>query len=175
MNEYYGRDYLVPCDFTGYGYDARATRVVDCILAVCTPPANNNKYQKRSGAKATKKLEQLESVGHELNPKEATVFRALSARANYLAQDRVDIAYNSKELCREFAVPNKRSYNHFKRLVRYLVAHPRLVYHYPWQTKPAGIQVYVDTDFAGCKATRRSTNGGVAMHGSRAVKHWSKS
>ena len=143
------------------------------ILAVRTFPANKNKYQKRSGAEATKKLEQLESVGHELNPKEATVFRALSARANYLARDRVDIAYNSKELCRDFAVPNQRSYNKLKRLVRHLVANPRLVYHYPWQDKPSGIKVYVDTDFAGCKATRRRTSGGVAMHGVHAVKHWS--
>ena len=85
--------------------------MVDWIFAVRTPPADKNKYQKRSGAKATKKLEQLESVGHEVNPKEATVFRAHSARANYLAQDRVDIAYGHEELCREFAVPNKRSYN----------------------------------------------------------------
>ena len=99
------------------------------FFAVRTPPANKNKFQKKSGAKATKKLEQLESVGHELNPKEATVFRALSARANYLAQDRVDIAYSSKELCREFAVPNQRSYNKLKRLVRYLVAHPSREHH----------------------------------------------
>ena len=96
LNGYDGQDYLEAYDFTGYGYNAQVTRVVDLILAVRTPPANKNKYQKRSGAKATKKLEQLESVGHELNPKEATVFRALSARANYLAQDRVDIAYSSK-------------------------------------------------------------------------------
>ena len=100
LNGYYGQDYLEAYDFTGYGYNAQVTRVVDFFRAVRTPPANNNKYQKRSGAKATKKLEQLESVGHELNPKEATVFRALSARANYLAQDRVDIAYSSKDLCR---------------------------------------------------------------------------
>ena len=73
--------------------------MVDFRLAVRTPPANKNKYQRRSGAKATKKLEQLESLGHELHPKEATVFRALSTRANYLAQDRVDKAYSSKALC----------------------------------------------------------------------------
>ena len=97
MNGSYGRDYLVPYDFTGYGYDAQATRVVDFILVVRTPPANTNKYQKRSGAKATKKLEQLESVGHEYNQKEPTVFRALPAGANYLAQDRIDTAYSSKE------------------------------------------------------------------------------
>ena len=37
-----------------------------------------------------------------------------------------------------------------------------------------GIKVNVDTDFAGCKAARRSTSGGVAMHGSHAPKHLSK-
>ena len=100
LNGYGGQDYVGASDFAGYGCDAQATRVVDFVLAVRTPPVNNNKYQKSSGAKATKKLEQLESVGHELNPKEAAVFRALSARASYLAQDRVDAAYSSKELCR---------------------------------------------------------------------------
>jgi hypothetical protein len=37
-----------------------------------------------------------------------------------------------------------------------------------------GISVYVDTDFASCKATRRSTSGGVALYGSHTIKHWSK-
>ena len=36
-----------------------------------------------------------------------------------------------------------------------------------------GINAYVDTDFAGGKATRRSTSGGVALYGSHTVKHWS--
>ena len=39
---------------------------------------------------------------------------------------------------------------------------------------PEHIDVYVDTDFAGCKRTRRSTSGGVAMMGSHCVKHWAK-
>ena len=73
----------------------------------------------RNGSKATKKLEQLESVGHELNNAEAAVFTALSARCNYLAQDRADIVFSSKELCREFAAPNKKSYQKLKRLARY--------------------------------------------------------
>ena len=143
-------------------------------MAVRTPPANANQYKKRQGAKATKKLEQLESVGHEVNSKEATAFRALAARCKYLAQDRADIAYSAKELCRDFAVPNKRSYEKLKRLVRYLGGQPRLVHHYPFQEEQVGINVYVDTDFAGCKATRGSTSGGVAMHGTHTIKHWSK-
>ena len=37
-----------------------------------------------------------------------------------------------------------------------------------------GISAYVDTDVAGCKATRRSTSGGVALYGTHTVKHRSK-
>ena len=101
---------------------------MDKIFATRTPPANANKFKKRLGAKASKNLEKLESVGVELNPKEATLYRALSARCNYLAQDRCDIAFAAKELCREFAVPTKSSYARLKRLARYLVGMPRLVY-----------------------------------------------
>ena len=36
------------------------------------------------------------------------------------------------------------------------------------------IDVYVDTDFAGCQSTRRSTSGGVALLGTCLIKHWSK-
>ena len=71
--------------------------MIDFVYAARTPPANTNNFKKRQGAKAIKKLEQLESVGHELNPHEATSFRALTARCNDLAQDRPDIAYNAKE------------------------------------------------------------------------------
>ena len=78
------------------------------MFAARTPPENKNKFTKRAGAKQAKKLERLESVGFELIPKEATMFRALSARCNYSA----------KELCREFAIPTKKSYAKLKRLVR---------------------------------------------------------
>ena len=32
--------------------------------------------------------------------------------------------------------------------------------------------MYVDTDYAGCPRTRRSTNGGLVMHGSHLLKTW---
>ena len=70
--------------------------------------------KKRAGAKATKKLQRLVSKGFELE------LRALSARANYLSQDGPDISHAGKELCREFAVPNKKSFLELKSLVRYL-------------------------------------------------------
>ena len=65
-----------------------------------------------------------------------------------------------------------------KRLVRYLVGLPRLVFRYDFPAKgvtPADtIELFVDTDFAGCRETRRSTSGGVALVGGANIKHWSK-
>ena len=119
-----------------------------------------------------KKLERIHSSG-DLSPTEATGFRALSARANYLAQDRPDLAFSTNELCREFAVPNVASFLKLKRVVRYLVGLPRLVYRYAWQDKQSHLDIYTDSDFAGCQTSRRSTSGGVVMHGSHCLKHWS--
>ena len=71
-------------------------------------------------------------------------------------------------------MPNRRSCEKLKRCARYPAGQPRLVYRHPFQKKPVGISVYVDTSFAGCKATRLSTSGGVALCGSHTAKHWSK-
>ena len=71
--------------------------------------------------KPTKREEQA------LGGREATRYRALVARANYLAQDRPDIGYATKELCREMSKPTIRGMEALKRLGRYLIANPRFV------------------------------------------------
>ena len=45
---------------------------------------------------------------------------------------------------------------------------------YRYRPAPAGqpLQVYADTDFAGCVHTRRSTSGGCALQGGHLLKHW---
>ena len=70
----------------------------------------------RQGAKRIRRLEQSAADGLRLAPENATLYGALSAQANYLAQDRPDVAFASKELCREFAVPTIQSYNRLKDL-----------------------------------------------------------
>ena len=144
------------------------------MAATRTKPVATNKYQKRLGAKKAKKLEVEENQEYILSPQDATTYRALAARCNYMAQDRPDLSFSSKELCREFSVPNVGSFRKLKRLVRYLCGMPRLIYRYNFQPMPKSMMVYVDTDFAGCKETRRSTSGGTIMLGSGCVKHWSK-
>ena len=129
--------------------------------------------QKRLGAKATKAAERFESQGEILNDSEATTFRALAARANYLALDRPECAYATKELCRFFASPTKTGVEQLKRLVRYLVGAPRLVWCFGLQSDSASLTTFVDTDFGGCHVTRRSTSGGAALRGDHLIKHWS--
>jgi hypothetical protein len=129
---------------------------------------------KRVGAKAAKALE-FDSKGEVLTASEATLFRALAARANYLAMDRPECAFATKELCRFFATPTKTGVEQLKRLIRYLAGAKRLVYNFSFgpYSKDEPLTVYVDTDFAGCHVTRRSTSGGAACRGTHLIKHWS--
>ena len=146
------------------------------ICANRTKPVPKPHGKKRAGAREVKKLERIQYEGYELSPQDATTFRALSARGNFLSQDRADISYSSKELCRDFAIPNKKSFEKLKRMTRYLAGQPRLIHKFPWQNSDEALtlNVYVDTDFAGCRESRRSTSGGVALLGSHTIKHWSK-
>ena len=97
----------------------------------------------------------------------------MAARANYLALDRPDISYATKELCRCFATPSVEAFDALKHLGRYLIQCPRLVWRFFHQANSNSLKTMVDTDFAGCLSTRRSTSGGVALRGAHLIKHWS--
>jgi hypothetical protein len=121
------------------------------------------------GAKDRAQEEEEES---ELTEEEVCAYRSGAARANYLSLDRPDIAFATKELCRRMAGPTRRDLEPLARVARYLKGAPRVVYGFTWQPE-MNLQTYVDTDFAGCTVTRRSTSGGCAMRGSHLIKHWS--
>ena len=101
-----------------------------------------------------------------------TAFRAAAARANYLAADRLDCQYAAKEVCRHMVAPTRSAWHVLKRFCRYFVGLPRMVFRYTWQSA-AVIEVYTDTDFAGCSRTRTSKSGGCVLLGSHAIKSWS--
>ena len=109
----------------------------------------------------------------ELTGEEVTKYRAMTARANYLAQDRSDIQFSVKELCRKASDPRSGDWKALKRLGRYLTHRTRSVIAFPYQKSYDKIVVSVDTDYAGCKRTRRSTSGGVAQLGEHLIKTWS--
>ena len=101
-----------------------------------------------------------------------TPYRAVVARANYLAADRPELQFSAKEVCRWMASPTELVLSGLKRLGRYVVGHKRLVYHYPWQTVDR-VDTYSDTDWAGCAKTRKSTSGGCLLLGGHLIKSWS--
>ena len=70
------------------------------------------------------------------------------------------------------SAPTDVSLQAAKRLVRYLRGRRRMVYMYPWQ-EATGVDVYSDTDWAGCPKTRKSTSGGFVFLGRHLIKSWS--
>ena len=133
---------------SGWEYEADQRHVeilveqlkIDAAKAVTTPG------QKESDTDETNEL---------LNYEEASEFRAQAARANYLAMDRPDIAFAAKECCRRMSAPTKADQGKIKRLARYLLGKPRLIYTYDWTDELGQTDVHTDTDFAGCKLTRK--------------------
>ncbi len=121
------------------------------------------------GVKATfKKLEEDADLPEHLT----TAFRGSAARGNYLAADRLDVQFACKEVCRWMARPTAHAWEALKRVCRYLNKSPRLVYEFRQQSV-SHVDVFTDTDWAGCPKTRKSTSGGCVMLGGHAVKHWS--
>ena len=108
----------------------------------------------------------------ELDSKDAREFRGLAARGNYLALDRPDIQYAAKEACRGMAKPLRLHLKALRRLARYLIGAPRLVWMFGWQGKE-DVNVYSDANWAGCRRTARSTSGGSIMRGRHCLKTWS--
>ena len=108
-----------------------------------------------------------------LNSADAKVFRGLAARLNYLAQDRPDLQYAAKEASRRMARPSERDWCLLKRIGRYLVGAPRAVQTFAWQSAPETLDTYVDSDWAGCASTCRSTSGGAVKLGWHCLKSWS--
>ena len=93
-----------------------------------------------------------EGGGELLGAQDASRFRALTARGNYLVLDRGDIQFAVKELSRWTNAPRSGDMDLLKRLGKYLAGTPRAVYTYPCQSEPSQIDTYVDSDWAGCQA-----------------------
>ena len=128
----------------------------------------------------------LSSPGERINPKDvreedheelgaadAKIYRGASARANYMAIDSTDIRLAVKELTRHMSKPRNKDYKQLVHLGKYLLGKPRIVTKYEYQKNYKIIDVWSDTDHAGCLETRKSTTGGIIMFGDHSIKHWS--
>ena len=66
-------------------------------------------------------------VDKKLDPKRALQYRANVARCNYMCQDRSDVQFQVKELCRSMSDPTEADWLMLKRLARYIIGRTRVV------------------------------------------------
>ena len=71
------------------------------------------------------------------------------------------------------ARPRVGDWQLLKRIARYLVGAPRYEQRFRLQDRPSQLDIFTDSDWAGCKTTCRSTSGGVALWGNHCIKTWS--
>ena len=128
----------------------------------------------KNGYKEDAKAEgESESVG--LGPEECRAYRALAARVNYIAQDNPCIQCSAKEICRHMANPAVEHFAKIKKLARFMVGVKSARLCYAWQSEAEALhmKIYVDSDWAGCTETRKSTSGGLAQVGRHTLRAWS--
>ena len=71
------------------------------------------------------------------------------------------------------AKPRKRDWRKLIRFGKYLLGNGRYVCKYDYQDEVRKIDVWTDTDYAGCRETRKSTSGGVIQLGKHTIRGWS--
>ena len=90
-----------------------------------------------------------------------------------MAQDRCDIKYAVAELSRIIAPPREIDRDAVKRLAQHLEKKPIVIQRVEVQEMQKKLEVLTDTDYAGCRDTRKSTSGGVLKAGMHTIKTWS--
>ena len=108
----------------------------------------------------------------DLDPALCTKYRAISARINYLSQDRPDLKFPAKELSQGMSRPTTKDWAKMIRVSRYILGRKRAVCTFKPQ-QSMNVHAYSDSDWAGDKKTRRSTSGGCVYVGGHLVKQWS--
>ena len=140
-------------------------------------------FLERSGLDESRPVAPVDTPGvkHERDPDApllegdaATKHRGLVALLNYIAQDRGDLAFSTKELSQTMARPRVGDDQGVKRAARYLRRFPVSSLMYNWQAQPSKLVVYTDADWGGCVRTRRSTSGGLILHGDHLLSFWSR-
>jgi len=71
------------------------------------------------------------------------------------------------------AKPCEGHWGLLKRIGRFLVGTPRVAQVFRWQGAAKLVEAYVDSDWAGCRRTLRSTSGGALTCGYHTLKAWS--
>ena len=78
----------------------------------------------------------------------------------------------AREVCWWTSAPCKSDWKMLKSMTRYVKSHPRVLLQYKYLEPPLSVDATMDTDFAGCRRTRKFTNGSYTFHGTHLIKSW---
>ncbi|CAA7042103.1 unnamed protein product [Microthlaspi erraticum] len=102
---------------------------------------------------------------------EPTYFRSLVGKLQYLTITRPDIQYAVNFICQRMHLPTVSDFHLLKRILRYIKGTINFGMHIK-KDKELTLHAFCDSDYAGCKQTRRSTTGFCTMLGSNLIS-WS--
>ena len=122
------------------------------------------------GAADTKEEAKAYKTSPELSKSDATAFRSLAARLNFLAIDRTDLQFAAKEIAKRMAGPKEANWRRLKEVARYLLGAPRLVQLFEWRALTAQLHTYTDSNWAGDQETRKSTSGSAVTWGQHTLR-----
>ena len=105
----------------------------------------------------------ISELDAELDHEEAYRYRSTEARVNFLADDRVDVQFASKQFCRRMSSLCMSDWANVRKLERFFRKHHRQVLWFAWQDVQSNLKVYVDTDNGGCPRTWATTQIVVAL------------
>ena len=86
-----------------------------------------------------------------ISASEQSLYRAVVARVNYLAQDRGDLQDASKKRWHKMSCPTRSDFVAVKRIAKYSIHLPRAVLMYRGQVPPTSLTVYTDSTWSGSR------------------------
>ena len=127
------------------------------------------------GTPATKAWSYLAGDQEELSAADHSLYRTAVGKLLFVAQDRADIKYATKECARDLATPTGLSMRKVKRIVKYVEGTADYGTGFKKDSRAWDvIDVFCDSDWAACIKTRRSTSGIVLKVGGNTLGTWSK-
>ena len=110
-------------------------------------------------------------LGTPLGRDEHVLYRSATRRLCYLALDRPDLQFPSKELARWMQNPTVGDFEGLKRAARHLLKYGRLVQEFVRQSEePQHLVVFTDSDHAGCLRTRKGTSSFKIVYGQHLLR-----
>ncbi len=110
----------------------------------------------------------------DMTSTDATRYRRAAARIIYVALARPDLSVACRVASISMSSPKEGDDQMIKRIIRYLKGKPRVAIRYHFQSESEGITVFTDSDWAGDRATRKNTSGGVVCRGQHTISWWCK-